>query len=204
MGFKEDGVLPPSQLAILLPHLSSASASDTSAVPVANTSSSSSSTRTHDSPRSPSLSSLSADKPSDKPTAVAGSSKAPPATREKPEIERYARSNIEQGPRRVFLLGEQRWEDPDRILPSNQTSAAAAAAAAAVTAAPAGGPAGGSPEEGKIDMSGGGKWRFLEIDEASASVEVSVRASVQMVTCYECRGDGRIVCMGERRGTGLQ
>ncbi|CAI7753103.1 unnamed protein product [Closterium sp. NIES-53] len=58
-------------------------------------------------------------KPSTEPSSSSSSQvspRAPPATREKREIERYARSDLEMGQRRVFLLGENRWEDPNTLI----------------------------------------------------------------------------------------
>jgi len=43
-------------------------------------------------------------------------------TKEVPEIERYARSSLEQGERRVYLLGENRWEDPSSLAPAGGVS----------------------------------------------------------------------------------
>lgn len=58
---------------------------------------------------------------------------APAATREKREIERYARTDLEEGysgRRRVYLLGENRWEEPDRMPAKGATAASVEANAA--------------------------------------------------------------------------
>eukprot|EP00270_Netrium_digitus_P016183 TRINITY_DN5780_c0_g1_i2.p1 TRINITY_DN5780_c0_g1~~TRINITY_DN5780_c0_g1_i2.p1 ORF type:complete len:252 (-),score=95.79 TRINITY_DN5780_c0_g1_i2:279-980(-) len=112
------------------------------------------------------------------------SSRAPAATRERPEIERYARTDIESSknnPKRVFLLGENWWEEPGRI--SRDSRGGAAASAQGQTAAAA-------------EEKNGGFGQLIQTVEKAKKLTV-----VCTEHCFQCRGEGNTVCM-ECEGTG--
>ena len=188
-------MLPPSQLAMLL------QAEDSPLTVEAPASSgvvtSTASNKSYDAQAVSAGSSINASSSSSTSSSASGSSngsakseRAPRATKDKREIERYARSSLELGPRRVFLLGEQRWEDPDRV---------------------AGGEGEGDGKEWReedqgeeeeegvngVVAEGGGKWRFLEIREDGGEGEVVVKSKTMVALCFQCRGEGTVVCMGE-------
>eukprot|EP00271_Cylindrocystis_brebissonii_P001109 TRINITY_DN11375_c0_g1_i1.p1 TRINITY_DN11375_c0_g1~~TRINITY_DN11375_c0_g1_i1.p1 ORF type:complete len:498 (-),score=63.23 TRINITY_DN11375_c0_g1_i1:841-2334(-) len=90
---------------------------------------------------------------------------APAATREVPEVMRYARTSIEASdgtPQRVYLLGENRWEDPSRISTFKSTPPIAVGAS-------------GNPVASKV-----------------TGTKCIACRSQGSVTCMECEGTGEL------------
>lgn len=125
--------------------------------------------------------------PNPAPGAVGTPSTAVP-TRDKPEIERFARSSIEAGERRVFLLGENRWEDPSRIH-------RVAAAKEASQEAPSG--AAGVSSSGSVTSRAVNG--VINVEVAAGQKGAGLKLALKQ--CFECRGIGRVTCL-ECEGTG--
>ncbi|CAI7828567.1 unnamed protein product [Closterium sp. NIES-53] len=136
-------------------------------------------------------------KPSTEPSSSSSSQvspRAPPATREKREIERYARSDLEMGQRRVFLLGENRWEDPNTLIGRGGEE---------VEGKEEGGEEEEEEERGEVEGKGKGRGGRDLVDVKGKGKGKKGKKGGDgglkpvVVSCYQCRGERNVVCMGE-------
>ncbi|GJP81713.1 hypothetical protein CLOP_g11850 [Closterium sp. NIES-67] len=197
MNLSEDGIITPNLFALLIgdPELAAEPASEPPATASTKPSTPPSA------PPSPSPSPASSpSKPSQPLSTSPASPRAPPATREKREIERYARSSLEQGQRRVFLLGENRWEDPNTLI-GRQADKGEGGEGRREEGE------GEEVEEGGVEGKGKGRGGVRDLVEVKGKGKKKGKKGAEgglkpvVVSCYQCRGEGNVVCM-ECEGTG--